>query len=115
MKLIIAGTRTFCGYHLMEEEWEDNYAGRVAEIVSGCARGADNWGRHLAANKGIPTKLFPAEWELYGKRAGFRRNVEMAEYADELLAFWDGVSSGTRHMIQQMRILGKPVKVVKYV
>jgi hypothetical protein len=42
------------------------------------------------------------------------RNAEMAQFADGLLAFWDGESRGTDNMIQQMKRLGKPVKVVRY-
>lgn len=56
---------------------------------------------------------FVPGWGLHGKRyAAFVRNNEMAFFADALLAIWDGKSPGTRHMINAMRELGKPVKVV---
>ena len=37
--------------------------------------------------------------DVHGKKAGYLRNVDMAEYADALVAFWDGKSKGTGHMI----------------
>lgn len=72
----------------------------VCEVVSGTARGADSVGEDAAAYLGIPVEQFPADWDRHGKRAGLIRNEEMAEYADSLLAIWDGESSGTHHMIK---------------
>ena len=46
------------------------------------------------------------------KTAGFKRNMKMAEYADVLLAIWDGESKGTKHMIDSMLLLRKPVVIV---
>ena len=57
---------------------------------------------------------FPADWEFYGKRAGFVRNKEMAALADVGLGFWDGKSKGTKHMIDEMKRLNKPLYVVRY-
>ena len=48
----------------------------------------------------IKLSTSPADWDLDGKSAGFKRNVKMAEYADALVAFWDGESKGTKHMIE---------------
>ena len=39
------------------------------------------------------------------------RNHEMVEYADALVAVWDGKSRGTQHMILNMQKTGKPVYV----
>ena len=60
-------------------------------------------GYTLAKKCGLTIKEFPADWSL-GKKAGYIRNEQMAKYAAEsgngvLLAFWDGVSKGTGHMI----------------
>ncbi|WP_417886662.1 hypothetical protein [Zunongwangia sp.] len=52
-----------------------------------------------AQPKGYAIKQFPANWNKYGKSAGYRRNAEMAEYADALIAFWDGKSISTKHLI----------------
>ena len=117
-KLIIAGTRTFNDYQLLRD-YTDKLLVNIKEpieIVSGHARGADALGERYAMEKGYALKIFPAEWDVYGKLAGFRRNVQMAEYADALLAFHDGESSGTKHMIETMRSTKPkaPIRIMKY-
>lgn len=83
----------------------------VDEVVSGGARGADAAGEVWARRQGCAVEVFPADWELYGRGAGPRRNGQMADHADALVALWDGVSSGTKDMIRQMRRRMKPVWV----
>ncbi len=100
MKLIVAGSREFNDYDLLKRSIQENFQrSEVEEIVSGTARGADTLGERFAIDYSIPIKKYPANWDLYGKSAGYRRNVEMADYADALIAFWDGKSKGTGHMI----------------
>lgn len=69
------------------------------QIVDGGARGGDRIGRNIANKFGLALQAFPANWDLYGKRAGYMRNEQMAGYATELIAIWDGESKGTGHMI----------------
>ena len=76
------------------------------------APGVDTLAVRWANYHGYPLKEFPADWNKYGKAAGYRRNVEMAEYADLLIAFWDGKSPGTKHMIDIMKSKGKHGKIV---
>ena len=90
-----------------------NYAPDI-EIVCGEALGADSLGKFYAQRKGYNVRSYPADWNKYGKSAGIRRNKQMAEVADALVAFWDGKSRGTKNMIEQMRRLKKPVKIVYY-
>ena len=52
-----------------------------------------------AATFSIPCEKYPADWDKYGKSAGYRRNEQMADNADSLIALWDGRSRGTKHMI----------------
>jgi hypothetical protein len=59
-------------------------------------------------------KLFPADWNRYGKSAGFRRNVEMSNHADALVVFWDGKSRGTQHMIREAKNKKLLLRVVEY-
>jgi hypothetical protein len=59
-------------------------------------------------------KRYPADWDTFGKSAGYRRNEQMAEDADALVAFWDGESKGTAHMIDTMAAMDKPVRVIRF-
>ena len=117
-KLIIAGGRDFNNHALLTEVMHNGLLGPLrayrVSIVSGMARGADASGEQFARALGLHVYEFPADWNTHGKRAGHIRNAEMAQFAGGLLAFWDGESRGTDNMIQQMKRLGKPVKVVRY-
>jgi hypothetical protein len=100
MKTIIAGGRDVTNPELLEKAiMQSGFT--ITEVVCGGARGADDLGRKWAGNGNlIPVKLFPAEWDRYGKGAGMVRSKQMAEYADALIALWDGVSKGTKNMIE---------------
>lgn len=103
MKTIIAGSRTITDLRVVEKAIEGS-GYDISEVVCGGARGVDDLGRKWAGNGNrVPVKMFPADWAKYGKPAGYRRNVEMAEYADALIAVWDGTSKGTGHMIDIAR------------
>lgn len=71
-------------------------------VLCGMARGVDLMGKAWAEANGIPVEEYPADWDQYGKRAGYLRNAEMAKNANALFAIWDGESRGTRHMIDLM-------------
>lgn len=123
MKVIVAGTRTFDDQRLVFDML-NNLNIDVEEIVSGhCKRFVDDQeiytpdrlGEIWAIDNNIPVRLFPANWEKYGRYAGPIRNKEMAEYADYAVIFWDGQSSGTRSMIKEMNRLKKPLMVHVYV
>jgi hypothetical protein len=113
MKLIIAGSRTFTDYQrLCQVLAPDRH--RIAQVITGGARGADRLGYRWAWKHAIKHQHFRADWERFGKSAGVRRNYQMAQAGDLLLAFWDGRSAGTRHMISCMQQRGKPVVVVRF-
>jgi len=112
-KWIVAGSRDFQNYPLLCNEL-DKIKDSIKEIVCGEARGADTLGRTYAYDNAIPIKSFAANWAAYGKSAGFVRNYQMAEYADAAIIFWDGVSPGSKHMIEVMKNLKKDVKVIRY-
>lgn len=71
-------------------------------ILSGRAPGPDQWGESYAKIKGHELRLFAPDWEVWGRSAGIRRNCDMAMVADEAIVFWDGESSGSKHMINEM-------------
>lgn len=118
LKLIVAGGREFADYPLLSQQImllaNQTYADRAVSIVSGMARGADALGVRFAKEHSVHLYEFPANWDKYGKRAGFMRNEDMGRYADALLAFWDGKSPGSKHMIDFMKKLNKPVHVIPY-
>jgi len=115
MKTIIAGGRDFHNYEHFKAALKFLFQNTVpTEIVSGGANGADKMGERYAAEKGIPLKLFPADWNAHGKAAGPIRNEQMALYADALVAFWDSKSRGTKSMIDLARKNGLKVRVVHY-
>lgn len=98
MRVIIAGSRDIVNIDYVNIAME--MCGFVPSIViSGTARGADRLGEQWAQDRDIPIERYPAEWDKYGKSAGYRRNEQMAKSADALVALWDGKSKGTKHMI----------------
>lgn len=114
MKVIIAGSRSFNNFALLCER-ASFFIGSHTDvtIVSGTARGADQLGELFAAKFGYAVERFPADWDRFGKRAGYLRNEQMAKAADCLIAFWDGRSKGTAHMIDLAYKHGLNVRVVR--
>lgn len=115
MKVIIAGSRDFNNYALLKDKLSTILSTQTdVEIVSGTANGADKLGERYAKENNLPVALFPADWDKYGKKAGYLRNKQMAEYADALVCFWDGKSKGSKLMIELATELGLKVRVVRY-
>lgn len=126
MKLIIAGGRGFDDYGILEKELNFYLLGVNLEnvtIISGGQKtinpdgsdyGTDYLGELYARDKRIKLERYPAEWHRHGKKAGFLRNLQMAEVATHLVAFWNGESKGTKHMIDTMKKLNKPVFIIHY-
>lgn len=114
-RLIIAGSRSFNNYDLLAKTFEElDFGDYEVSIISGMARGADMLGYQFALANDVKLYEFPADWARYGKRAGIIRNQEMGRFADGLLAFWDGESAGTKHMIDYMKSLNKFVLVKEF-
>ena len=82
-------------------------------IVSGHAHGADTLGERFAKEQGLTVELHPAKWRALGKAAGMIRNTEMVRASNALIAFWDGKSRGTVHMINLAKRRGLEVSVVE--
>jgi len=115
MRVIVAGSRSLNPSNAEIDEalvaagWRD----QIDEVVSGTAPGADRAGERWARANGVKLTLMPADWNRYGKRAGYLRNADMGAYGDVLLLFWDGVSSGSKLMLEIMKQLEKPYVVVR--
>jgi len=101
MKLIIAGGRNFTNYKKLCQICDEFLQDQTnIEIVSGAYyKGADKLGEQYAKERGYKITQFPANWNKYGKSAGPKRNQQMANYANALIAFWDGKSKGTKNRI----------------
>jgi hypothetical protein len=115
MKLIIAGRRNFTNYKQLVQKCDDLLKGKSnIEIVSGTCKGADKLGEQYAKQRGYKLTQFPADWNKYGKVAGPIRNQQMANYANTLIAFWDGKSRGTRNMIQLAKSSNLNIRICYY-
>lgn len=120
-RVIVAGTREFDNYSLLRMQLTDYLSpipNEEIEIISGTARGADKLGEQYASDHNLKCIKFPANWNTYGKSAGYIRNAEMAKYASQehgvLFAFWDGKSKGTKHMIDLAYKYNLETYVIKY-
>lgn len=111
MKTIVAGSRSITAYTLVDQAIRESEF-QVTEVVSGGARGVDYLGEQWASNHHIPIKRFRADWDRYGISAGYRRNTEMAQYAEALVAVWDGRSRGTFHMVMEAERFGLKIHLL---
>jgi hypothetical protein len=108
MKLCIYGSRDFSDFDFLHEKAtrfisEHNRDRDPVIIISGHARGADKLGEEFAKLNDYGLIIMPADWNAYGKSAGFRRNFDMVQKATHALGFWDGCSPGTRIMVELCR------------
>lgn len=105
MRTIVAGSRTITSLKDVDDAIHfSNFNPSV--IISGGAKGVDSLGEQWAALHSVPLEVYPAEWDKYGRGAGFKRNALMATKADALVAIWDGQSRGTNHMINIAKTMG---------
>lgn len=117
--LLVAGSRTFTDYKLLEEKLNRLllYKDKVC-IVSGGARGADALAKRYAFEHGYEYKEFPADWSK-GKSAGFVRNRQMHEFISKqndrgVVLFWDGKSHGTKHSISLAKEFDNPIRIIYF-
>lgn len=129
MRVIIAGSRVINDPSVLGRAISDS-GFLITEVVCGCASGVDELGRRWAMENNIPVRKFPAAWEdlsvpnaliitrpdgsRYNHNAGYSRNIEMAEYADALIAIPKRTirrRSGTTHMISEAKKRGLLVHV----
>lgn len=127
LRVIIAGSRDFNDFTKLKRECSELISAKTKsvevesiQIICGGARGADRLGEQYAKESKLEVKRFIPNWDAYGKSAGYIRNTEMAKYASEggnvgmLIAFWDGNSRGTKHMIDLAKRYGLGLHVIKY-
>jgi hypothetical protein len=115
--LAVIGSRSFADKDILFQVLDRNRH-RIRVIVSGGARGADALAEEWAYSRGVPCQVFHPKWEdeqgRFDRSAGFKRNVEVIRNADEVLAFWDGQSPGTKHAIELARRQNKTLQIVNF-
>lgn len=117
MNLIVAGGRDFTNYRLPKEKLDfllSNTDKEEVTILCGKAKGADSLGERYANENNIDVWEYLANWEKHGKSAGYLRNSDMADAGTHLVAFHNGISRGTKHMIDLATKKGLVVRVIKY-
>jgi predicted Rossmann fold nucleotide-binding protein DprA/Smf involved in DNA uptake len=109
----IVGSRDFTDYSFMKVEFLKRYNPETIEcIYSGGAKGADSLARQLAHELNIEIVEILPDWDKYGKSAGYIRNKVIVGSSDEVLAFWDGISKGTKHSIDIAQKQGIPISIL---
>ena len=108
MKIAIIGSRS-----LKLDNLGDFLPANITEIVSGGAKGVDSVAAEYAKQNNIKLTEFLPEYARYGRAAPLKRNQQIAEYADEVIAFWDGSSKGTMYTVELFRKRGKNITIIR--
>lgn len=106
MKVAVIGSRT-----ITVDNIGDYLPADTTELVSGGAKGVDTCAREYAEANGIPITEFLPEYNRYGRGAPLKRNIQIIDYADLVIAFWDGKSRGTKMVIDTCEKAGKKVHI----
>ena len=106
MKIAVIGSRNICEVNV------GAYLEGCEEVVSGGAIGVDSCAAEYAKEKGLKLTLFLPQYERYGHAAPIVRNQQIVDYADRVVAFWDGSSKGTMSVIRYAKRVGKPCEVI---
>lgn len=105
-RLLICGSRCLDGFNI------DNYIDDFdIELINGGAYGVDKVAEIWAKRHGIKCKFFVPDYNSYGRYAPLKRDDDMVDISDEVVAFWDGRSKGTRHTIEYALKSNKPTSI----
>lgn len=107
MKIAVIGSRTLTVRNLEKYIPKD-----TTEIISGGANGIDRCAKEFAVKNNIRYTEFLPEYKIHGRYAPLKRNLEIIDNADFVLAFWDGKSRGTKFVIDNCRKINKPIRVL---
>lgn len=111
MRTIIAGSRGLTKYEYVDRAVSES-GFEISQVISGHAEGIDKLGEAWARKNNKQLIVMPANWNKHGRSAGYKRNIEMAECADALIAIHDSKSKGTQHMIDIARDKGLKVYIL---
>ncbi len=107
MRVAIVGSRNLVVNNLGKYIPND-----VTEIVSGGAVGIDRCAREFARSNNIKLVEFLPEYSKFGRSAPLKRNLQIINYCDCIIAFWDGKSRGTNFTIENALKKKKKVTVL---
>jgi hypothetical protein len=110
MILAVIGSRTFNNY--IQLKCELDLFKNITMIISGGAQGADTLAERYAKEHDIELRVYYPDWKTYGRKAGPLRNIDIVSAADYVVAFWDGVSPGTKSSIDIAKKLNKPYRII---
>ena len=115
MRIAIIGSRSFINFDYFEKTIFTNYKiDNIKEIISGGIEGTDTLAEEFAIKYSIPMSIFIPEWDLYdGEYAVYIRNIQIIDSSDEVIAFWDGISKGTKHSIELANKAKKKLMIIK--
>ncbi len=118
--LLVAGSRSFTNYQYLSSSLDKLLVNQSdITIVSGGARGADSLAERYARERGYQLRVFPANWNQFGKSAGYRRNRQMHEFIAQFpnrgcVCFWDGSSRGTAHNFDLANEFHTPLRIKRF-
>lgn len=113
MRLLVCGGRDFSDIGALRQAM-NAAVGHEKDVVviHGGARGADTLAGRIANEARVPVEIFPANWELHGKRAGFVRNRQMLVEGKPDLVLAAPGGRGTAMMVKIAREAG--VRVIEF-
>ena len=106
MKVAVIGSRNININNICEY-----LPNNITEIVSGGAKGVDTLAKEFAIKNNIKITEFLPEYNKFGRAAPLKRNDQIIEYADEVVAIWNGKSKGTEYVIKKCKKLSKSCKI----
>lgn len=113
MKVAIIGSREFTDYELLKKKCDCILKNiQCPTIISGGARGTDNLAERYARERKFPVIIHKPNWDLDGKSAGMKRNIAILKDCTHVIAFWNGISPGTEHMIRYSKIYRRVLRIV---
>lgn len=110
MRVAIIGSRSYPDLAAVREYVRGLPAG--ASVISGGAWGVDDVAVTEARLRGLIVDVHLPRWDLHGKRAGAIRNQRIVDACDRIVAFWDGISKGTKIAIDMAKRAGKPCEII---
>jgi hypothetical protein len=115
MRVLVCGDRYWCSYAKIESRLKKLPKGTV--IIEGECRGADLIAKSAAKELGFEVEEYPADWDKYGKAAGYRRNSQMLTEGkpDLVIAFHQNLkrSKGTKMMLEIAQKAGVPTELIE--